>query len=333
MYILGIETSCDETSVSIIEDGQKIVVNEIFTQKIHKRYGGVVPEVASRNHIIKIFDVLEAALEDSSMTLQDIDAVAVTQGPGLLGALLVGLNAAKAIAYSLKVPLIPVNHIEAHLFANILTYSDLKPPFLGVILSGGHTTMIKVKDFHKYKLIGETRDDAIGESFDKVAKMLDLGYPGGPIIDKIAKKGNENAFEFPIPVPKDSFYDFSFSGLKSAVRRFLYENKNIKVEDVAASFQKAAIGAVTLRLKKYIKENKIDKVVVAGGVAANSYLRAKISELADKYKIKYYIPPLKLCTDNAAMIASLGYFLLKKNGPMSKKEYLKLNAKARMDIV
>jgi len=333
MYILGIETSCDETSVSIIEDGQKIIVNEIFTQKIHKRYGGVVPEVASRNHIIKIFDVLEAALEDSGIKLKNIDAVAVTQGPGLLGALLVGLNAAKSIAYSLKVPLIPVNHIEAHLFANILTYPELKPPFLGVILSGGHTTMINVEDFHKYKLIGETRDDAIGESFDKVAKMLGLGYPGGPIIDRISQKGNSEAFDFPIPVPKDNFYDFSFSGLKSALRRFINENKKAKVEDVAASFQKAAIGAVTLRLKKYIKENRIDRIVIAGGVAANSYLRNQISTIAEENEIKYYIPPLNLCTDNAAMIASLGYFLLKKNGPMSKSKYLKLNAKARMDIV
>lgn len=332
MNILGIETSCDETSISIVEDGKKIIVNEIFTQQVHKKYGGVVPEVASRNHIIRIFEVLKAALSNSHMKLTDIDAVSVTQGPGLLGALLVGLNTAKAIAYSLDIPLVPVNHIEAHLFANILTYPDLKPPFLGIILSGGHTTMVETTDFHKYNLIGETRDDAIGESFDKVAKMMNLGYPGGPIIDKIAKKGDETRYEFPIPVPKDSFYDFSFSGLKSAVRRFLSENVNAKVEDVAASFQNAAIGSIMLRLNKYIQEDNVKKVVVAGGVAANSYLRNKMGKLSTKLNIKYYIPPLKLCTDNAAMISSLGYYLLNENGPLSKEKYLKLNAKARMDL-
>ncbi|TYB30368.1 MAG: tRNA (adenosine(37)-N6)-threonylcarbamoyltransferase complex transferase subunit TsaD [Candidatus Mcinerneyibacterium aminivorans] len=332
MYILGIETSCDETSVSIVEDGKKIIVNEIYTQKIHEKFGGVVPEVASRNHIIKLFEVLEAALSESQLKLSDIDAVAVTQGPGLLGALLVGLNAAKSLAYALDIPLIPVNHIEAHLFANILTYPDLKPPFLGIILSGGHTTMVNVSDFHEYKLIGETRDDAIGESFDKVAKLLGLGYPGGPIIDKLAKKGDENKYEFPIPVPGDSFYDFSFSGLKSAVRRFVDDNNQFNVEDVAASFQKAAVEAIILRLKRYIEENKINTVVAAGGVAANSYLRSKMKNLAEKFNVNYYFPPLKLCTDNAAMIASLGYYLLKKNGPLPKEKFLKLNAKARMDI-
>ncbi len=333
MLILGIETSCDETSVSIVEDGTKLVVNEVFTQKVHEKYGGVVPEVASRNHIIKIFEVLNAAFNRSNLKLSDIDLVAVTQGPGLLGALLVGLNTAKTLSYILNIPLIPVNHIEAHLFANILTHDKINPPFLGIIVSGGHTTLVEVKDYHKYKLVGETLDDAIGESFDKVSKMLGLGYPGGPIIDKLAKKGNPDMYNFPRPVIKNNFYDFSFSGLKSAVRRFLKEKNSYNKADVAASFQKAAVESVTMRVKKYITEKRKVPLVMAGGVAANSLLRFKIKEISTENNIDYYYPPLKLCTDNGAMIASLGYFLFKKNGPLNQEDVLKLNAKARMDIV
>jgi len=333
LLVLGIETSCDETSVSIVEDGTKLVVNEVFTQKVHEKYGGVVPEVASRNHIIKIFEVLNAAFNRSNLKLSDIDLVAVTQGPGLLGALLVGLNTAKTLSYILNIPLIPVNHIEAHLFANILTHDKINPPFLGIIVSGGHTTLVEVKDYHKYKLVGETLDDAIGESFDKVSKMLGLGYPGGPIIDKLAKKGNPDMYNFPRPVIKNNFYDFSFSGLKSAVRRFLKEENSYDKADVAASFQKAAVESVTMRVKKYITEKRKVPLVMAGGVAANSLLRFKIKEISTENNIDYYYPPLKLCTDNGAMIASLGYFLFKKNGPLKQEDVLKLNAKARMDIV
>jgi len=333
LLVLGIETSCDETSVSIVEDGTKLVVNEVFTQKVHEKYGGVVPEVASRNHIIKIFEVLNSAFKKSNLKLSDIDLVAVTQGPGLLGALLVGLNTAKTLSYILNVPLIPVNHIEAHLFANILTHDKIKLPFLGIIVSGGHTTLVEVDDYHKYKLVGETLDDAIGESFDKVSKMMGLGYPGGPIIDKLAKKGNPDMYNFPRPVIKNNFYDFSFSGLKSAVRRFLKEKNSYDKADVAASFQKAAVESVTMRIKKYIKEKRKVPLVMAGGVAANSFLRFKIKEISTENNIDYYYPPLKLCTDNGAMIASLGYFLFKKNGPLKQEDVLKLNAKARMDIV
>ena len=332
MKILGIETSCDETAIAIVEDGHKIVVNEVFTQEIHTKFGGVVPEVASRNHIIKIFELLDTVFKKTGYGFDDIDAIAVTQGPGLIGALLVGLNTAKTIAYMKDKPLVPVNHIEGHLYANILTYPELKPPFLGLIVSGGHTNLIKVEDYHIYKSIGRTVDDAIGEAYDKVSKLLGLGYPGGPVIDKISKEGNP-IYDFPVPVPRNNFFNFSFSGLKTAVRTFIQKNPDAKKEDIAASFQKSAIKALILRVEKYLKDYEKLPIVVAGGVAANSYLRAEMTKIAEKYGVSFYIPPIKLCTDNAAMVASLGYFLYKKGRYLDGDDKLTINALSSMPIV
>ncbi len=332
MNVMGIETSCDETAVSVVRDGHEIVVNEVFTQEVHKNFGGVVPEVASRNHVVKMFDVLEAALQKSGLTLNDIDCFAATQGPGLIGALLIGLNTAKTLAYALNKPLVPVNHIEAHLFANILAHRNPQPPFLGLIVSGGHTTFLRVDDYHRYSLIGQTQDDAIGEAYDKVAKLIGLGYPGGPIIDKLAKEGNERAVEFTLPQLKSSPYDFSFSGLKTAVRMFHEKNPDINKADLVASFQYMAVKTVTSRIERYFTEHEVLPLAVAGGVAANSRLRSACEELCMKYNTPCYIPPLKLCTDNAAMVASLGYFLFQKGCTVTGKELLTLNAKASMPI-
>lgn len=333
MNVMGIETSCDETSVSIVRDGYDIIVNEIFTQEVHALFGGVVPEVASRNHVVKIFDVLEAALKKSGLTLNDIDCIAATQGPGLVGALLVGLTTAKTLAYTLQKPLVPVNHVEAHLFANILAHRAPEPPFLGLIVSGGHTTLLRVDDYHKYTLIGQTQDDAIGEAYDKVAKLLHLGYPGGPVIDRMAKEGNERAIEFTLPQIKSSPYDFSFSGLKTAVRLFYEKNPTAIVADIVASFQYAAVRTVVSRIERYFQEVEILPLAVAGGVAANTRLRMACEELCTKIGTHCYFPPMKLCTDNAAMIASLGYFLYEKGYAISGNELLTLNAKASMSIV
>ncbi len=333
MNVMGIETSCDETSVSIVRDGHEIIVNEIFTQEIHALFGGVVPEVASRNHVVKIFDVLEAAMQKSGLTFNDIDCFAATQGPGLVGALLIGLTTAKTLAYTLGKPLVAVNHVEAHLYANILTHHELTPPFVGLIVSGGHTTFLRADDYHKYSLIGQTHDDAIGEAYDKVAKLLGLGYPGGPIIDKLAAQGDEHAVEFTIPHLKSSPYDFSFSGLKTAVRLFYEKNPTVSVADIAASFQYTAIKTLLSRLERYFQEKEVLPLAVAGGVAANSRLRHACEELCKKYNTVSYVPPLRLCTDNAAMVASLGYFLYQKGCYVNEADLLTLNAKASMPIV
>lgn len=333
MNVMGIETSCDETSVSIVRDGYEIIVNEIFTQEVHAQFGGVVPEVASRNHVVKIFDVLEAVLKKSGLSFDDIDCIAATQGPGLVGALLVGLTTAKTLAYTLRKPLVPVNHVEAHLFANILAHRDPKPPFLGLIVSGGHTTFLRANDYHSYALIGQTQDDAIGEAYDKVAKLLQLGYPGGPIIDKLAQEGDERAVAFTIPQLKSSPYDVSFSGLKTAVRLFHEKNPSFPVADLVASFQYTAVQTVVTRVEKYFQEIEVLPLAIAGGVAANSRLRSACEELCKKYGTKAYVPPIKLCTDNAAMVASLGYFLYQKGCFVQDETLLTLNAKASMPIV
>ena len=310
---LAIETSCDETSVAVLKNGRDVISNIISSQiDIHKQFGGVVPEVASRKHIESISSIIEEALEEASMTFDDIDIVGVTRGPGLVGALLVGISSAKAIAYSLKKPLVGVNHIHGHVCANFIEHKELEPPFIGLIVSGGHTYLVHVKDYIDYELIGRTRDDAAGEAFDKVARAMGLEYPGGPLIDKMAKVGNKEAIDFPrVMLEKDS-YDFSFSGLKTAVLNYLNQmeqkNKPIVVEDVAASFQQAVIDVLVKKTLRLTKEKGLNKIVISGGVAANQGLRSLMEEKAKQNGFEVYYPSRILCTDNAAMIGSCAYF-------------------------
>lgn len=315
--ILSIETSCDETSAAIVENGREIHSNIIYSQiDIHKKFGGVVPEVASRNHVEKISQVVDEALEEAKMTFDDIDGIAVTYGPGLVGALLVGVSYAKSLSFTLNKPLIPVNHIEGHICANFIEHKELEPPFLCLVVSGGHTHIVHIKDYGLYEVLGKTRDDAAGEAFDKVARSLGLGYPGGPLIDKLAKEGDENAITFPrVHLEKDSL-DFSFSGIKSAVLNYLNQQKQKNLEiidkDVAASFQKAVVEVIAEKVIRAAEQVGVSTIALAGGVAANSGLRKELTEqLADKnIALKY--PPIILCTDNAAMIGSAGYFDYKK---------------------
>ena len=308
---LGIETSCDETSVSVVKDGRKILSNTIFSQiKQHAKYGGVVPEIASRQHLEAISHVTQMALEEASIGFDDVDLVAVTQGPGLIGALLVGVSYAKGLAYALNKPLIGVNHIEGHIFANFLE-NDFTPPFLCLVVSGGHSHLVYVKDYGDYEVMGRTVDDAAGEAFDKVARALGLGYPGGPLIDKAAKEGNETAISFPIAQLKNGELNFSFSGIKTAVLNYLNHQRqkglSIIIEDVAASFQKAVVDALAENSLKAAKVKKVKTIAVAGGVAANSRLRQELTErAASEFDVKF--PPMILCTDNAAMIACTGYY-------------------------
>ena len=304
---LGIESSCDETSVAVVKNGREVLSNVIATQiEIHKRFGGVVPEIASRNHIEAISSVVKEALKVASVSLEEIDAICPTYGPGLVGALLVGLSTAKAIAYASKKTLVGVNHIEGHIAANYITHKDLEPPYLCLIVSGGHSHLVYVKDYTKFDILGKTRDDAVGEAFDKVARTLGLGYPGGPKIDKLAKEGN------PIyHLPRTYFdnLDFSFSGIKTAVINLMHkEGSHIKIEDVCASFEEAVTDVLMTNALKAINERKINKIALAGGVSANSYLRNRIQKLGDENGLKVYYPELTLCTDNAAMIASAGYY-------------------------
>lgn len=319
MITMGIESSCDETAVSIIKDGREILSNTIFSQiKTHKKYGGVVPEIASREHLQAINYVVKASLEEANKEFKDIDLIAVTKGPGLVGALLVGISYAKGLALALDKPIIGVNHMEGHVCANYLEYYDLKPPFTGLIVSGGHTYLVDVESYTQYKVIGKTRDDAAGESFDKVSRSLGLGYPGGPAIQKAAEKGNPSAIDFPrVMLEKDS-YDFSFSGLKTAVLNYINKEKmagnEINVYDVAASFQQAVIDVLVEKSIRLVKELKSDKFVLSGGVAANKPLREALSKELEEIGVKFYYPPLSLSTDNAAMIASAGYFNYKEFG-------------------
>lgn len=310
IYTLAIESSCDETAVAVIENGRKVLSNTIYTQiDIHKKFGGVVPEVASRNHLDKISEVIDEAIEVAGISIREINHIAVTYGPGLVGALLVGLSTAKAMAYALKVPLIPVNHIEGHIAANYIAYPELEPPFICLIVSGGHSHLVEVKDYTSFEVIGRTRDDAAGEAFDKVARTLGLGYPGGPIVDRLAREGNPDAIAFPMAMMTETHLDFSFSGLKSAVLNYLNSAKmkgeNIVVADVCASFQAAVIGALKGKTEMALKRSGHKKLVLAGGVAANSALREALASIEG---ISLYHPPLNLCTDNAAMIGSAGYY-------------------------
>ena len=313
VLILAIESSCDETAAAVVKNGREVLSNVINTQiAIHTEYGGVVPEIASRKHIENINPVIKKALEDAGVTLDDIDAIGVTYGPGLVGALLVGVAEAKAIAFTKNKPLVGVHHIEGHISANYVENKELEPPFVALVVSGGHTHLVKVNDYGEYEIVGRTRDDAAGEAFDKVARAIGLGYPGGPKIDKLAKEGNPDAIEFPRAHVDDAPYDFSFSGIKSAVLNYInsanMQGKEINHADVAASFQKAVVDALVSRAVRLAKECGMDKLAIAGGVASNSALRAAVQEESAKNNIKFYSPSPVLCTDNAAMIGAAAYY-------------------------
>ena len=313
VLILAIESSCDETAAAVVKNGREVLSNVINTQiAIHTEYGGVVPEIASRKHIENINPVIRKALEDAGVTLDDIDAIGVTYGPGLVGALLVGVAEAKAIAFAKNKPLVGVHHIEGHISANYVENKELEPPFVALVVSGGHTHLVKVNDYGEYEIVGRTRDDAAGEAFDKVARAIELGYPGGPKIDKLAKEGNPDAIEFPRAHVDDAPYDFSFSGIKSAVLNYInsanMQGKEINSADVAASFQKAVVDALVSRAVRLAKECGMDKLAIAGGVASNSALRVAIQEECTKNNIRFYSPSPILCTDNAAMIGAAAYY-------------------------
>ncbi len=313
IIILAIESSCDETSIAIVKNGREVLSNVISSQiDTHRVFGGVVPEIASRKHIEVIDLVIDEALEQANKKFSDIDAIAVTYGPGLVGALLVGVSYAKSLAYTLKKPLIPVHHIEGHIYANYIEDKDLKPPFISLVISGGHTHIVYVEDYGKFKILGKTRDDACGEAFDKVARTIGLKYPGGPEIDKLAKTGDKYAIELPRVMIDTDDYDFSFSGLKSAVLNFVNKSKMtnlpFKNEDLAASFQQAVSDVLVFKTIKACKENNIKILTLAGGVSANSFLRKSMQDACDKEGIKLCVPSLKLCTDNAAMIGCAGYY-------------------------
>ena len=317
VLILAIESSCDETAAAVVKNGREVLSNIISSQiELHKLYGGVVPEIASRKHIEKINQVIEEALKEAGVTLGDVDAIGVTYGPGLVGALLVGVAEAKAISYAAKKPLVGVHHIEGHISANFIEHMNLKPPFPCLIVSGGHTHLVLVEDYGKYRILGRTRDDAAGEAFDKVARAIGLGYPGGPKIDKLSKEGNPDAIAFPKAHVADAPYDFSFSGLKSAVLNYLNGCKMRGEEyvqaDVAASFQKAVVDVLVEHSMMAVKEYGYDKLALAGGVASNTGLRSAMKEACEKNGITLYYPSPILCTDNAAMIGAAAYYEYQK---------------------
>lgn len=324
---LAVETSCDETSAAVLKNGREVLSNIISTQiDEHKKFGGVVPEVASRKHIENVDMVIKEALDQANITLKDIDHIGVTYGPGLVGALLVGLSTAKAMAYALDVPLVGVHHIEGHICANYIEDKNLEPPFMCLIVSGGHSYLCHVKDYGVYDILGSTRDDAVGEAFDKVARAMALGYPGGPIIDRLSKVGNKDAIKFPRVYLENDSFDFSFSGLKSSVLNYLNSQKQkgleIKEEDVAASFQQAVIEVLVNKTIKATKLKNVDTIVLAGGVAANSGLREMLLKEAQKEGFKLKYPSIELCTDNAAMIGCAAYYSYIKG----KQSDLYLNA-------
>ena len=321
MLILGIETSCDETSAAVLKDGNEILSNIILSQdEIHSPYGGVVPELASRQHIKTIDLIVEESLRKAKVRLEDIDLYAVTQGPGLIGSLLVGLSFAKSLAFYFNKPIIGINHIEAHIHAAFLENSEIPFPCLGLIVSGGHTSLYYLPEKLVFRLIGKTRDDAAGEALDKIAKFLHLGYPGGPIIDKLSKRGNPENFFFSLPKIKDRSFDFSFSGLKTAALKYIKEmnidNESPQMFDLLASFQDAIINFLIENVKRALLKYKANSLIVCGGVARNTRLRERFKTFCNEIKIPLYIPSPRLCTDNAAMVASLGYEKYK-----SKKEF------------
>ncbi len=311
--ILAIESSCDETAASVVKNGREVLSNVISSQiALHTLYGGVVPEIASRKHIEKINQVIEEALKEANVTLDDIDAIGVTYGPGLVGALLVGVAEAKAIAFAAKKPLVGVHHIEGHISANYIENKELEPPYICLVVSGGHTHLVVVNDYGDYEVIGRTRDDAAGEAFDKVARAIDLGYPGGPKVDKLAKEGNPDAIKFPRANVEGAPFDFSFSGLKSAVLNHINmcQMKNIEINraDIAASFQKSVVDALLSRALLACEEYGMKKLAIAGGVASNSAIRGAFKEACEKKKIEFYHPSPVYCTDNAAMIGVAAYY-------------------------
>ncbi len=313
VLILAIESSCDETAAAVVKNGREVLSNVIYSQiALHTEYGGVVPEIASRKHIEKINQVIEQALSDAGLKLNEITAIAVTYGPGLVGALLVGVSAAKAISFASGIPLVGVHHIEGHISANFIENKDLEPPFVCLVVSGGHSHLVVVKDYGEYEILGRTRDDAAGEAFDKVARAIGLGYPGGPKIDKVSKEGNPDAIHFPRAKVGDSEYDFSFSGLKSAVLNYLnscqMKGEEINTADVAASFQKAVVDVLVEHSMAAVKQCGLNKFAIAGGVASNSALRSRFEEACQKEKITFYHPSPIFCTDNAAMIGTAAYY-------------------------
>ena len=333
MKILAIESSCDETAAAVVENGKKVLSNVINTQiELHKEFGGVVPEVASRKHIENISDVVDKALSDAGLGLADVDAIAVTYGPGLVGALLVGVSTAKALSFVAEKPLIPVHHIKGHICANFIEFPDLEPPFICLVASGGHSHIVYVKDYANYEVLAKTSDDAAGEAFDKVSRTLGLGYPGGPAIQECAKSGNPEAIRFPrVSMGKDGF-DFSFSGVKTAVINYIHnaEQKSIDINkaDVAASFQEAVTEVLSTHLIDCAKKYGTKKIALAGGVAANKPLRERCESLAQKNDMKFYCPPLSLCTDNAAMIGCAAFYEFQND----KIADMSLNAIANLPI-
>lgn len=311
--IMAIESSCDETSVAVVKNGREVISNVISSQiDMHKKFGGVVPEVASRMHLEVINNIVREALDEAKITIEEIDAIAVTKGPGLVGALLVGISEAKALSYACKKPLIGVNHMKGHICAALITHKELEPPFICLLVSGGHTYLVHVKGYNDMEVIGKTIDDACGEAYDKVARCLGMNYPGGPEVEKLAKLGNEKAIDFPRVMLDKNSYNFSFSGLKTAVLNYLnskkQKNEEISKEDVCASFQRAVFDVLIYKTERLMKEKNLDKLVVSGGVSANITLRAEIEKMCEKNNFKSYFPSKILCTDNAAMIASSGYY-------------------------
>lgn len=328
IYVLGIESSCDETAAAVVKNGRDALSNVIFSQvDIHKIFGGVVPEVASRNHTLALPDVVDRALKESGKTVNDIDAIAVTYGAGLVGALIVGVSAAKALAYAWQKPLVKVNHLEGHIAANFLSHKELTPPFLSVVASGGHTGIIYVKDYCEYQSMGGTTDDAIGEAFDKVARLLGLGYPGGPVIDKLAKNGAPVIPFYKTEKHSNSEHTLSYSGLKTAVVNYVHNlrqrGETLPIEDICASFTHAAVDILVETAIDCALEKGADIIVLAGGVAANSYLRSRLETEAERNGIKTLAPSMILCTDNAAMIASRAYYSILRNKDLAN---LNLNA-------
>ncbi len=331
MICLGIESSCDETSVSVVKDGREVLSNVISTQiEIHKKFGGVVPEIASRKHLVNIAYVVDEALEKAGVTLSDIDFIGVTYGPGLVGALLVGVAYAKSLAYALNKKIVPTHHIEGHIAANYLTYPDLKPPFLALVVSGGHSHLVYVKDYTEFEIMGKTRDDAVGEAFDKVARVLGLPYPGGPEVSKLAQKGT---FSYKLPKTKFDNFDFSFSGIKTAVINIAHkEGEKLRKADMACSFENTVCEELVHTTFEVVTKLQVDKIVLAGGVSANRLLREMITTEAQKRNVKAYMPDLKYCTDNAAMIASASYYNFLAGKAYDIQDKLDLNAKANLKL-
>ena len=311
--ILAIESSCDETAAAVVHNGREVRSNIISSQiDLHKLYGGVVPEIASRKHIEKINQVIEEALKEADTTLDEIDAIGVTYGPGLVGALLVGVAEAKAIAFAKNKPLVGVHHIEGHISANYVENKELEPPFVALVVSGGHTHLVKVNDYGEYEIVGRTRDDAAGEAFDKAARTMGMPYPGGIALDKVAEDGDPFAFKLPRPTVSGSQYDFSFSGLKTAVINLIHNSAQKGIElnkaDVCASFRYAVVDCLKTNFLKAAEDLKVDKLVIAGGVSANRLLRSSLQEECDKHGLAFYMPEKSLCGDNAAMVGSQGYY-------------------------